>query len=641
MKNISATLLLPTLMMLVFSAKAQVSDSTKSAEKEYRFQLQQIPEIYNSIRRFNVISDYENRPDIHEFNLNVQTFLQQHDRNPYTLAENYRFLKEHHFDFNGKLSEFSFQDIYLSLWRAKIINIRSELSLREYSDYGVNFLLQNGITDFREYMRFITLLMQEHLEYHYDPDRLRFSGGHSEGVVDLVEILQTFHTRENTAVAGVCRDVHDMGARMMREICSGYYNYYYPNKKIDFEQYIFVQSWATQASQHMTISFIDPIDSRKVYELDWGRLTEKYNSLGYDHGRNYGNAYRIWKFDSKRQYFKAIDAKKTALGNLLDDYLYTEQDFDSFSGIKNIEPYSAADMRRDFNSGLKFNVAFGTMVQNQKFALSTLAYRLNKGRSSGPIHLSCLFTLQTLVMEELDKKNFLYPNYHFTTAMVLYEYPRIIAKLSTRPLKINKNTAASLYADNSVESIIYQDFFEATDIKKYNGTQQSADGAIQLIQGLKLQFKGENPIFGAEMRIQNRGFLAAREVRLMSGNLGSLFSNAVMVSPAQDLILKWHYKHSPELQLSGKTILELTNQQNVIVSQQLSCSEKLSNAGFVQFNAGMNKLLRGLPYFWYPVNRNWIELSYLNRDKNTKIGIALRQFNDRELTLSAQASFFH
>lgn len=640
MKNLLISLLCVTLLCCSLIVGAQSSDSLPVPTKVYNFQLQQIPEIYRGIRRFNVIYDYGEQTETHNFNVQIQQFLQRYDRNAYSLAENYRFLREHQSDFGSNLNEVPYPDIYLSIWRSKMIEIHSESALRSYTDYGVNFLLQNGIADFGVCMRFVTMLMQEQLDYHYDADRLRIAGGHSEGIVDMVEILNTFRSQDQNAVAGVCRDVHDMGARMLKQICSSYYSQKYPKKKIDFDRYIFVQSWATQASQHMTISFIDPVDTKKIYELDWGRLTEKQNSLGYDHGRNYGNAYRIWKFDPKSQYMKAIDSRRTALGNLLDDYLYNEQDFDSFTGIKSIEPYSSADIKRNFNSGINLNFALGTMVQNQKFALTSLLYRTKKKRMPGPLDFSCQFSLQTLIMEELEKKNLMYPNYNFTTAVVCYEYPRIIVSLNTKAVQISKKVTGSLYTDNSVESLIYQDFFEATDIKKYNGAKQSADGAIMLTQGLKLQFKKEKVGLDAELRVQNRGFLAAKEVRLMSGNFGSLISNAVMVSPAQDIILRWNYRGDSRMKLSGKSVLERTNQNNVQIYQQINFSGKIRKVGYLQLEAGMTRMLSGFAYFWYPVDRSWLGVAFMNKAKNTRIGLSVRQFNDKEVAGSFQTSFF-
>lgn len=161
-----------------------------------------------------------------------------------------------------------------------------------------------------------------------------------------------------------------------------------------------------------------------------------------------------------------------------------------------------------------------------------------------------------------------------------------------------------------------------------------------LTPGLKLQFKKEKVGLDAELRVQNRGFLAAKEVRLMSGNFGSLISNAVMVSPAQDIILRWNYRGDSRMKLSGKSVLERTNQNNVQIYQQINFSGKIRKVGYLQLEAGMTRMLSGFAYFWYPVDRSWLGVAFMNKAKNTRIGLSVRQFNDEEVAGSFQTSFF-
>ena len=123
-------------------------------------------------------------------------------------------------------------------------------------------------------------------------------------------------------------------------MCEVYFEHFYPDKKIDFDEYLFLQSWTTDASQHVTLSLINPLDTKVVYELDWGRVIEKRNISGYNNGRLYGNTFRIWQYNKEKQMSVPIDFKRTQFGKILDEDILTPDEYRQFNGIYDEEYYS-------------------------------------------------------------------------------------------------------------------------------------------------------------------------------------------------------------------------------------------------------------------------------------------------------------
>lgn len=616
---------------------AQNKDSIINKANLFSVTYNPIPSIFKGMYRYKVINDYTNKWHSHAINQSIQNNLSEKQLLNNSVEQNYIFLKGEPSRNDYKISLATDEELYFGIWRAKLLTIKNENDLKEIMNYGTSFLLSKGYT-IPDILPFISLLLQEHTDYHYDNYRTKIFEKNSKGIVSLVDIMQKYNNYTNPEVIGVCRDVHDAALRMTREICTTYYNTLYPEKKINIDDYLFLTSWATQSSQHVTVSLIDPLNTKKTYELDWGRLIEKNNNVGYEHGRNYGNVYRVWKFDSKKNITKPLDNKKTSVGNFLDDQLYNDKEFDAFAGIKYVEPYSAFKFEKKLNSKIKLNTSLGTLSQSQKFAQATL-YKRSEEKKLGKLLLySGTSSFQTLLIEEGEKKNLMFPINNYNWSSVLYFFPRYIANLKTKNFYLSKNISCNFFTYGSIELFLYTDAYKLSISKKAYHSQ-SADGGIYFSQGYMFNYKSNNSKFNAELKLQNRSFLIAKEVRLMSPNPIELLSNATLVSPAQNLILNLVYDFTSNIKIKTKSIVEYTNQKNILSENQLEVQSKTHKIGYFIVSGAICKNLKGIQYFWYPVNRAKAELNFLNKKQSFKVGLNAQFYEKKEVYFGTQISF--
>lgn len=618
------------------SISAQNQDSLKNKNTSFEITYNQIPSLYQGMYRYAIVNDYTENWYGHSINRSIQNSLSSYQLQTNTFNDNYLYLKNTASKSDYRIDLATDKQLFYGIWRAKLITIENESELKQQMDYGVNFLINKGYS-IEEILPFITLLMQENYDYHYDNSRAKPFGKGAKGIYTTTDILKSFRTPNTAIVVGVCRDVHDAGLRMMREICTTYYNTLYAEKNINIDDYLFLTSWATQSSQHVTISLIDPLNTKKTYELDWGRFIEKTDNVGYEHGRNYGNVYRVWKFDSKKNITRPIDSKKTNIGNFLDDQLYTVNEFETFNGIKNIEPYSAFKFRKKLKKRIEINTSLGELSQNQKFLQATINHR-SKELGIGKYFLyNGVTSFQTMLIEESEKKNLMFPIQNYSRSNILYFFPRYIANLKTKKIKLSKNITSNFYATGSIELFLYLDQYKLSN----TGTtkrSQSADGGIYFTQGYQINYKTSSTKFETEIKLQNRSFLIPKEIRLMTPNPGELLSNARLVSPAQDVVLNLSYIFTPNLSIKTKTILEYTNLKNIITDNQLELQNKINKVGYLSLSGGICKMVKGIEYFWYPVNRSNIGLNYSTLEETIKAGINLRKYNDNELVFGVQLS---
>jgi hypothetical protein len=289
-------------------------------------------------------------------------------------------------------------------------------------------------------------------------------------------------------------------------------------------------------------------------------------------------------------------------------------------------------IKRKFPDRWNLNLGFGTMAQNQKFVVGTVFYNFRDRKLGKALRLKGLASFQGLAIEELDKKNTLYPNYNFTSAFVFYVAPRLMLGLHTRPFEVDKHFTFTFWADNAVEAVGYKDYFHASNIRKYNGDFSSGDASVNNTQGVTINFKKENFPLVSELKIQNRGFLAAEEARLMSANPSSLIPNLRMISAAQDMILYNTWQAGANLTVKSKTVLEYTSMKSFLLYQNLGISRRFHRGNLAQFQIGLNRNLNGITYFWLLPSRKWLEVSYINKDQKARIGLSVMQFHMQEWT---------
>jgi hypothetical protein len=105
-----------------------------------------------------------------------------------------------------------------------------------------------------------------------------------------------------------------------------------------------------------------------------------------------------------------------------------------------------------------------------------------------------------------------------------------------------------------------------------------------------------------------------KDIRLMSPNVLVLVPNLRFVTPAIDLVSNTNITLNERSSLSVKALAEFTNKDAILFSGSIAGRLSLSKNIYFVTSIGVNDQIKGVPYFWYPVSRKWIDFqfNYLN-----------------------------
>ena len=488
------------------------TDSTKFGINTFEFLYQPIPKVFTTIDRYTILSDLSFCTEPIRQNWKAQAYLEDNHRLYLPFESNLEELKKLFYSDPNLLQRKDEKNLMMSLWRSRIVNIQHNSELPEAVNYGMAFLLPNQKMQWTDYLYFVTQLMQEHFSYHYDYKRVKPSMPSAGDVLELTDMFRTFRAYDTTSVAGVCRDIHEVGLRVLREIGNMYIQYHKPSDKLSMDNYLYLVSWVTQSSHHVTLIAYDPLDPKKQYELDWGRLIEKNNIRSYDHGRNYGNVYRVWQYDANRDWVKPIDFKRTETGNILDQRIYNADEKMEFRGIDPGESYSLAGASRQKNNAT-IDLAMGSMANQQEFmALSFLKRWQNKKHF---VQSSTSFAIQAMQVNDVAKKNVLFPGYDFSTSQSTLVMPRFLFKINTRPIRLWYNTELSFFCNTNLEALVNAQYFNSAT-REYAEFTTSGDMGFYATQGMTLTWPSLKNNNLTRFSLQNRSFVIPKEIRLMT-----------------------------------------------------------------------------------------------------------------------------
>jgi len=595
-----AVIILSVLCLFPENIFSQEADSSKNASFTIKLELNEIPPVYRALERYTIISDFTKNSPANKINQTAFSYLSEINIPDHDFNENYQALKNNS---SYAISKASDLQLFYAIWRKKLINIEHDSELPEIMKYGLDHLISEGYTDLSgDVFPFVTMLMDEHHKYHYDHSRTKAFGEGARGTYTITETFSIFKVPDKTQTVGVCRDIHDTGLRMIRELSTNYYSKLYPELSINTDDYIFLTSWVTQSSQHITISYIDPLNPKTVYELDWGRLIKKTDNYGYEHGRNYGNVFRVWQFDENKAISAPIDYKNTMIGNILDEQYYSADEADAFLGIKNVEPYSALELKKPLGKQMKWQLSLGTLALEQGYFLTGISHRTKKLNIGRKISFQGSAALQAMLLQENKKKNVMFPINNYVSSHALMGFPRYTASFKLFEAQISDKLESHSYFHNSIEVFfITNRSVTDTDEKPYK-INTSGDGGIYSTQGYSVRYSAKQ--FSSELKLQNRSFLIPKDVRLMSPNPFELLGSSKVVSPARDIILNINFSTGRGLSLTSKTIFEFTNMGSTLFQGQFEIDAKIKQVGNLHLGANSYYNISGFHYFWYPVNRN-------------------------------------
>lgn len=565
--------------------------------------------------RYRILRNVNENYKAIDFSYSIQDNLRETGYGDSSLLSGINFLSGKYDEL--PVSPMNEKEVFYGVWRNRLVKSADPASIENSMEEGTKALLKLGYTDLgNDFLPFITGIMEEQHLINYDPARTRVFGKGSKGTVTSVQILNALGSENTFVNYGVCRDVHETARELLKSLCSTYYGNLYPDKHINFDDYLFLQSWTTNKSQHVTLSFIDPVDTKRVYELDWGRVIERTAISKYNNGRMYGNTFRIWKYDSQKQRSIPVDFKRTQFGKILDENILSPDEYMQFNGVYDTEEYSDISYRNKTGKFGHLNFSAGTYHPSQRYFIGGWNYTTT-GKKVAFLRHSTLFALQGAVQEDTRKKQLLYPQNDWDMTVSLMGIPRVISRFET-PVYRKGNFSFNMFANQQFDIFLLISAFKYTDLmndEKQKEISWSGDGNLSFSNGFRLRHSTKDNVISNSIILQARSCLLPNDIRLMTPNPVTLFSHLRFVTPAMDAITNTVFSFRKSSSLSVSTIFEFTNLGAVIFSGNVSSGSALTKKLYYVLSAGATEQLNGIHYFWYPSERKRADFT-LGIDKN-------------------------
>jgi len=584
-----------------------------------------IPELAKFEKRYRILTNANE--DLHavEVSYSLQNTLESAGHNDSSILKGFDYLKNNWTTIVLTNPEIPVgqKEIYYGAWRNKLVKSTSDDEIKQVMSDGTRQLIGLGYTDLgKDFLPFITGLMEESHMINYDHARL-FPGKASRRIVSSVEILNALDAQDYRVKAGVCRDIHATGRELLKSLSETWFDHFYPEKKIDLDDYIFLQTWTTNKSQHVTISLINPINTNEVYELDWGRVIEKENITGFNSGRLYGNNYRIWQYNSEKQKTIPVDFKRTQFGKILDEDILTREEYRQFNGIYDEEFYSDISYQKNSGRSGKMKYSLGTYHPWQKYFLTTWVSRSDRKKITGFLNHSNTFALQAALNEDTRKKNFLYPQNDWKSVVSLMTVPRYISSFRM-PEYTFGNFTLETYLKQQVDLFFIVNsfsFYDNINDRQSNGFAVSGDGNITFSNGFNIRYNTRNRTFSTSAGVQARSCMLANDIRNFSPNPSILLPNVKIITPAIDVMGNMAVKVNRFCNLSLDVMFEFTNMDAVLFSGSATGMIAISEIIDLGLSVGSNDQLKGMKYFWYPSDRKWLDISIYYSDNSFSAGL--------------------
>ncbi len=530
------------------------------------------------------------------------------------------------------------QKQFYALWRANLVNAKNEDQINDIITNGTKEMIQNGLGDLSEnLLPFLSMLMIEQKKHHYDKNRVISTKPSSKGIVNSIEILSALQSLDDSQVAGVCRDVHDMSLRMLRSMYRVYLDEKYPGNNYNVDDYVFLQAWVTPSSQHITLVVLDPENTRNLYELDWGRIYSKKEQEGVEIGNMTGTTIRIWQFDAEKKVSRAIDLVKSQCGFLFDNEILTEKERIKINGTYTPDYSSRASFQMDFGKRNKLGLSAGNLNAGQLFFLTSFRGFQHKMKITSFFEYNGTVGLQTMLVDDRERKNKTLPWADWYTSTNLFTSGRYLFNLRTTPISIKNHFFANLFFFSQTEFLVTMSKFHCTDKDETDKLFSSGDGNIWTSWGVEFSYQHPSNNFNTELLLNSRNFLIPTDVRLLSPNPFELIKHASIGKSGNGFTLrckfrKWLYKVTPEIRYEFNQL----GAEFLYLNLKLTKSSLLGNKYFLQ--TGTFQQLKGLEYYWYSKSRVWINIGLYFIKRKTSISIFTETIKEKFLSFGISFS---
>jgi hypothetical protein len=632
--------------------KERVNSDGREKVRELSVDYLLFPNASQNYTRFELISDHTEKHGTQlQFNSAIQQYISADPNfnNLLSIGEQVDYIQKQlekpalNVESEGLVNSFddSFKDAYYGTLRANLVAVNSESEMAELVAQSTREMMNNNMDDLSNgLLPFVTMLMNEQHFYNYDRDRAK-SKPSAMGIITAVQMLNTMGTLDINNKAGVCRDTHDMGLRVLRNMYRVYLDEKYPGNHYQVDDYIFLQAWVTHTSQHVTLVVIDPENPRNFHELDWGRVIKKTDQEGIEIGKMNGTAIRLWQFDENKDVSTAFNLVRSQWGAFFDKELLNSDEQWQINGIYSPQYSSSASYR--FNVGKKGKVIFssGAMSAKERFLSGTIRSGKHHGSITRFLDYDGFSSWQSMYVDDTYRrtKTMLWSNWG--SASNLISSVRYISGLKTKALNLTPNLQFYLFAKSQLEAFLTLSHFESDDSEFHeDGLYRSGDGNVWTTWGAELTYQNNSKNFNATLNYIDRSFLIPTDVRLLSPNPIVLLENATAVSSGQGSQLKAGFDFP-----KGNVAIDTRFEQDALKSKFIY--------GSVEYNTSLTKRPQffakigyftqvfGIGYYWYAKDRFWVNSGFNLLEQKASFSLFTQDIdgNDFSVGVSLSKSF--
>lgn len=632
------------------TTKEKNSDDANSPAKERTLSIRylQLPKASQNFSRFKLISDYTiNEADFH-YNRGIQEFIaaDPNYRDDVSIGEQVNYLNsqaqsplsnQQPDGFSNSLAPSPMRDAYYGTLRANLVNITTESELDDLITQSTSEMMNSNMGDLsNDLLPFITMLMDEHHVFFYDAERAQLKP-QAKGIVTAVEMLNNMGTLERTNKLGVCRDTHDMGLRILRNMYRVYLDNTYPGNNYNVDDYIFLQAWVTPKSQHVTLVVIDPENPRDFHELDWGRVIKKTDQEGIEIGKMVGTAIRLYKFDEKENISTAFNLVRSQWGALFDKELFDQDEQWQINGIYSPQYSSEISYRSKVGNGGKLSVSAGAMAAQERYLSGTIRSGKHHGNITKFLNYDGFASFQSMYVDDTDRKanTMMWGNWENSSNVI--SSARYVAGLKSKKLNITPNLTFHLFAKSQLEAFFTMSNIESDEPEFETGFYTSGDVNMWTTWGAELNYQSDSKGFSASLNYIDRRFLIPKDVRLLSPNPGVFLGNVTAVRSGQGTQLKGGF-HFPK----GDLILDTRFEQDAMKSKFIFGSIEYTTLASKrpQFFAktGYYQQVDGIEYYWYAKGRLWVNSGINLLKQKTSFSLFSERIDGGDFSIGATLS---
>ncbi|MGE0771310.1 MAG: hypothetical protein AB7K37_06335 [Cyclobacteriaceae bacterium] len=570
-----------------------------------------LPSASQNFERFTLISDHTKNDKQYPFNTAIQQYISSDLQYPHTAGVQARTaylnseLSESSESLRNAFSTATSKEIYYGTLRANLVGVSSESDLNHVVTQSTLEMMNNGMGDLsNDLLPFITMLMHEQHIHYYDRDRAKAKPS-AKGIVTAVQMLNTMGTLDTNNKAGVCRDTHDMGLRVLRNMYRVYLDNTYPGNNYQVDDYIFLQAWVTPTSQHVTLVVVDPENPRNFHELDWGRVIRKTDQEGIEIGKSVGPAIRLWQFDKDKNVSVAFNLVRSRWGAFLDKELLNDDEQWQLNGIFLPQYASHARFRFDVGQEGEAVVSAGMMAAREPFLSSTLRTGKHSKKMGRILEYNGFAGLQTMFIDDTYRKAHTMMWADWNSSSNISSSLRYIAGLKSYPLNLSPNFQLHFFAKSQLEVFLTMSYIDSNEPEFNTGTFKSGDGNIWTTWGAELSFRNNTRNIEVALNYIDRRFLIPKDVRLLSPHPVELLRSATIVQSGQGTQLKASVKLP-----KSKVNLETRFEQDALGSQftyggiEFQTVSNRNSEWLV--SAGNFMQPSGIDYYWYGKDRSWL-----------------------------------